>query len=322
MKVSPIPLEQQIRIAQRVANGEFYEDVAKSEGVCRNTVQKYFKMSGLPRKPQKTEFELAMEKLRVTAQEQNPLSPPISTQKLPSGKVGNVSNPTGDIVLAIPDLHCPWQHPDALAFLIAVRDTYKTTKTVCLGDEIDAMGYSRYPQDPDAPNQSKELELAIEQLLPFYKAFPNMLVCESNHTIRPWKKAFEAGLPKSFLPTVARVLRAPDGWTWHNQIEVDGVLYIHGDAGSSGFTAHIQYMRKFKQSVVIGHIHSFAGVNYEGKLFGVNSGCLIDNEAICFKYAKNMPIPVSLGCTVVKYGKQAQFIPMILDENKRWIGRL
>jgi hypothetical protein len=299
MRMPPIPLEKQIRIVQRVAAGEFYKDVAKSEGVCGNTVQKYFKRSGLKKKAVRTALE----------EHFNPAPPEQPSQ-------------TGDIVLAIPDLHCPWQHPDALAFLIAVRDTYNVTKTVCLGDEIDAMGYSRYPQDPDAPNQSKEMELAIEQLLPFYKAFPDMLVCESNHTIRPWKKAFEAGLPKSFLPTVARVLRAPDGWTWHNQVEVDGVLYIHGDAGSSGFTAHIQYMRKFKQSVVIGHIHSFAGVNYEGGLFGVNSGCLIDAEAICFKYAKNMPIPVSLGCTIVKNGKQAQFIPMILDENRRWIGKL
>jgi hypothetical protein len=302
MILDPTPLDKQIRIAKRIAAGEYVCDVAESEGVAKNTARKYFKRSGLKRKPKRTALEEAL----------NP-------------EVGNASNPTkdeGDIVLAIPDLHCPWQHPDALAFLIAVRDTYNVTKTVCLGDEIDAMGYSRYPQDPDAPNQSKELELAIEQLLPFYRAFPDMLVCESNHTIRPWKKAFEAGLPKSFLPTVARVLRAPDGWTWHNQVEVDGVLYIHGDAGSSGFTAHIQYMRKFKQSVVIGHIHSYAGVNYEGELFGVNSGCLIDAEAICFKYAKNMPIPVSLGCTIVKNGKQAQFIPMILDENRRWIGKL
>jgi hypothetical protein len=299
---------------KRVLAHERKEDVARDLNLTADTITKYMRLMGIEykRPPQKElQAQKIMEHL-VTAQEQKPVSAPESTQKSESG----------NIVLAIPDLHCPWQHPDALAFLIAIRDTYNVTKTVCLGDEIDAMGYSRYPQDPDAPNQSKELELAIEQLLPFYRAFPDMLVCESNHTIRPWKKAFEAGLPKSFLPTVARVLRAPDGWSWHNEIEIDGVRYIHGDAGSSGFTAHIQYMRKFKQSVVIGHIHSYAGVNYEGELFGVNSGCLIDAEAICFKYAKNMPIPVSLGCTIVKYGKQAQFIPMILDENRRWIGKL
>lgn len=229
---------------------------------------------------------------------------------------------TSSITLAIPDLHCPWQHPDSLEFLKVVRARFKPTTIVCLGDEIDAHGFSRYPNDPDAHSQGKELELAIEQLTPFYLEFPDVLVCESNHTVRPWKKAFEAGLPAAFLPTVSRVLRAPDGWKWANHHEVDGVRYIHGDAGNSGFTAHIQYMRKFKQSVVIGHIHSYAGVNYEGELFGMNAGCLIDQQAICFKYAKNMPIPVNVGCGIVIEGKAAHFLPMHLDKHLRWTGRL
>jgi hypothetical protein len=223
-------------------------------------------------------------------------------------------------VLVIPDLHCPWEHPDSLEFLKAVRDKYQTTLTVCLGDEIDAMAYSTYPKNPDAPSAWKELEEAIEHLVPIYREFPSMMVCESNHTIRPWKRAFDSGLPAAFLPTVARVLRAPDGWEWRNHWLVDGVRYIHGDAGSSGFTAHIQYMRKFKQSVVIGHIHSFAGVNMEGGHFGMNAGCLIDPVAICFHYAKNMPIPVSIGCGVVIDGVEAHFIPMRCDDHGRWNG--
>lgn len=227
----------------------------------------------------------------------------------------------GTRVLVIPDLHCPWQHPDALAFICAVRDRYKTTHTICLGDEIDAMGFSRYTLNVDAPNAGKELELAIEQLEPFYREFPNVMVCESNHTLRPWKKGFEAGLPASFLPAVSKVLRAPDGWEWRNRWEFDGVFYHHGDMGVSGFTAHIQLMRKLKQSVVIGHFHSYAGTNYEGELFAMNAGCLIDTDAICFKYAKNLPIPVSLGCGIVIDGKQAHFIPMH-TVNGRWTGRL
>ena len=225
-------------------------------------------------------------------------------------------------VLVIPDLHCPWHHPDALRFLCAVRDRYKTTETLCLGDEIDGMAWSRYPKDPDAPSAGKELEESIAALEPFYREFPVMKVCESNHTVRLWKRGYEAGLPASFLPTMARVLRAPDGWEWRNRWEIDGVFYHHGDMGVSGFTAHIQLMRKLKQSVVIGHIHSYAGVNLEGDLFAMNTGCLIDTAAICFKYAKNLPIPVSLGCGIVIDGKQAHFIPMFTDAGGRWTGRL
>ncbi len=225
-------------------------------------------------------------------------------------------------VLVIPDMHHPWCHPDALEFLKAVRLAHKTTHTICLGDEIDAMAFSRYPKDPDAPSAGKEIEEAIVSLEPFYRTFPDVMVCESNHTVRPWKKAFEAGLPASFLPTISKVLRAPDGWIWRSHWEVDGVFYHHGDMGVSGFTAHMLLVRKRKQSAVIGHIHSFAGVNYEGSYFGMNTGCLVDTDAICFKYAKNLPVPVSLGCGVVIGGKQAHFIPMITGSDGRWINRL
>lgn len=225
-------------------------------------------------------------------------------------------------VLVIPDMHHPWCHPDALAFLRLVRDTYNITHVVCLGDEIDAAGYSRYPKDPDAPSAGKEMEEAIASLDPFYREFPDVMVCESNHTVRPWKKAFEAGLPASFLPTISRVLRAPDGWVWRKHWEIDGVFYHHGDMGVSGPTAHLMLMKKLKQSVVIGHIHSYAGVNYEGTYFAMNTGCLIDPDAICFKYAKNLPIPVNLGCGIIINGKQAHFIPMHTNAEGRWTGRL
>lgn len=225
-------------------------------------------------------------------------------------------------VLVIPDMHHPFCHQDTLSFLLAVQDKYNTDTVVCLGDEIDAHAFSKYPMDPDGYTAGKELSAAIETLQPFYKAFPNVLMCESNHTVRPWKKAFEAGLPQSFLPTYATIMKSPDGWIWQKRHEVDGVIYIHGDSGKSGFTAHINYMKAFKRSVVIGHIHSFAGVNYEGEHFGMNTGCLIDIEAYCFKYARGMPINVNLGCGVVIDGKEAYFVPMQLDGEGRWTGRL
>lgn len=225
-------------------------------------------------------------------------------------------------VLNIPDMHHPFCHQDTLDFLKHVRGEYKTDTTVCSGDEIDAHAFSRYPMDPDGYTAGKEIEAAIEKLLPFYREFPEVMVCESNHTVRPWKKAFEAGLPKSFLPTYATIMKSPDGWVWQNRWEIDGVLYIHGDAGRSGQYAHIHYVKAFKKSVVIGHIHSYAGVNYEGSLFGMNSGCLIDVDAYCFKYAKNMAINVNLGCGVVIEGKEAHFVPMHLDRHGRWTGSL
>jgi len=225
-------------------------------------------------------------------------------------------------VLVIPDMHHPWCHPDALEFLKVVRETYKTTHVVCLGDEVDLHSMSRYPKDPDAPNVSREIAQAVEMLTPFYREFPNVMVCESNHTVRLWKRAFESGLPSSFLPAVAKVLNAPDGWVWRNSWEIDGVFYHHGDMGVSGQTAHIMLMKKLKKSVVVGHFHSYAGVNFEGTYFAMNTGCLIDPEALCFKYAKNIPIPPNLGCGIVIGGMEARFIPMHVNSEGRWRGYL
>lgn len=233
-----------------------------------------------------------------------------------------IGKPKYSTTLAIPDLHCPFHHQDALEFLKAVRNRFKPTTVVCLGDEIDAHALSRYPKDPDGMAAGEEVSKAREALYPFYKEFPEVLVCESNHTVRGHKIAFGSGIPSAFLRTIEQILNVPDGWKYANKHEVDGVLYIHGDSGKSGCYAHVNYMRAFKQSIVIGHIHSYAGVNYEGTLFGMNSGCLIDSDAYCFKYAKNMPIPVNLGCGIIIDGKEAHFIPMHLDGHKRWTGKL
>ncbi|WP_152051838.1 metallophosphoesterase [Tautonia marina] len=225
-------------------------------------------------------------------------------------------------VLVIPDMHHPFCHPDALEFLKAVRDAYKCDSVVCLGDEVDWHALSRYDHDPDGLSPGGELEAALVSIAPFYTAFPDVLVCTSNHTVRGHRKAYSAGIPAAFLKHISMVLHAPDGWEWRDEHRIDGVSYIHGDAGRSGQYAHIHYMKQAKRSVVIGHIHAFAGVAFEGQHFGMNTGCLIDSEAYAFAYGRKNLLPVSLGCGVVIEGREAHFIPMHLDDNKRWTGKL
>lgn len=224
------------------------------------------------------------------------------------------------IVLVIPDMHHPFAHKDTLDFLKAVRDKYKCNKFVCLGDELDACAFSRYPKDPDGMNAGQEWKAAILALEPFYREFPDMMVCESNHTVRPWKLAYQAGLPASFLPTVAKAMNAPDGWAWKRQHIVDGVMYIHGDNGRSGQYAAVNYMKQAKQSIVIGHIHAYASVFYEGQHFAMNTGCLIDIEAYAFNYGRGNILGVNIGCGLVINGKEAYFIPMHVNSENRWIG--
>jgi predicted phosphodiesterase len=41
------------------------------------------------------------------------------------------------VILVISDLHIPYEHRDALAFLRAVKAKYKPTQVICIGDEVD-----------------------------------------------------------------------------------------------------------------------------------------------------------------------------------------
>lgn len=241
----------------------------------------------------------------------------ISTQPPPNGGGSFLSR-----VLHIPDLHCPFQHPDALSFLQEVDNEYKTDKKVCSGDEIDAHAYSKWPKDPDGMSAGQELQAAREALIPFYKAFPEMQVCVSNHTIRPQKMMSTIGLPEAFFPGYSTMLNAPDKWTWHEHIIIDNVRYIHGDQGKNGGYGWIRNSEVYHQSVAVGHWHSKAGVVYDSDMFNLNSGCLIWPPAYAFKYARNSHKRPNLGCGIVIDGKEAHFIPMHTDKHGRWTGKL
>lgn len=217
-------------------------------------------------------------------------------------------------VLAISDLHCPYEHPKALDFLKQIRDRFKCDKICCLGDELDQGSFSlKYAMNPDGPSPGHELELAIESLERFYNAFPHVDVLESNHGYRIFKKAIASGLPSRVIRRYQEILNYPKGWAMVGpRLEVDGVLYVHGEGfnGSSWVHAH----NRVKQSFVCGHIHSRGGVVYsqshKRRYFSMNAGCLIDPKADAFRYAINSIEKPTLGCGVVIDGEEAYFIPM------------
>jgi hypothetical protein len=227
-------------------------------------------------------------------------------------------------VLAIPDLHVPFQHRDALAFLKAVRRHYRTDTTICLGDEIDAHALSQHDHDPDGKGAQDEYELSIEGLRPFYEAFPVCRSMHSNHTARPFRRASKYGIPSVYLRSYAEFLCAPRGWSWLDTAEVDGVSYMHGE-GFSGPLGALKCAQGNMAPVVIGHLHSFAGCLFNANprhlFWGLNAGCLIDRHAYAFAYAKNSPAKPILGCGVIRDAVPT-FVPMALDKAGRWTGDL
>jgi hypothetical protein len=211
-----------------------------------------------------------------------------------------------------------------MPFLKAVESKFKPSKIVCLGDEMDAHAISDYDKDPDGMSPGDELEEALEHMHKLYKVFPNTMVCTSNHTARPYRKAYKFGLPRAFLKSYSEFLQAPKGWVWQDKWEIDDVIYEHGE-GFSGQQGAIKSALGNMQSTVIGHLHSWAGIQYSANpkhlIFGFNAGCLIDKNSYAFAYGAKLKHKPILGCGIVDRGIPV-FIPMLLDSYDRWVGKL
>lgn len=227
-------------------------------------------------------------------------------------------------VLVISDSHAPFQHKDLLPFLRTVAKKYKTDEVVHIGDEADFAAISSFDQDPDGYSAGDELKAALKELKKLYKAFPKVKVCTSNHTARPFKRAFHHGIPKVFLRSYSEFLEAPKGWQWAGSWEIDGVRYQHGE-GFSGQAGALKAAMANMQSTVIGHIHAFAGIQYNANpqhlIFGMNVGCLIDKDAYAFSYGKLLVSKPIISCAVVLNGFPI-LIPMKLTGSGRWTKKL
>lgn len=218
-----------------------------------------------------------------------------------------------EVVGILGDQHHPFIHKDYLTFALDTGKRYGVNRWVNAGDEVDQCGLGNYDNDPDGMSPGDEYLAAMESIQPWYKAFPKMDIMESNHGMRPFKKAFKAGIPKAYLRTYKEFMQCPEGWNWHHRLIINKVMYFHGEP-HSGQLAAVNAAKANRMSCVIGHIHSYGGANYsrnfKDEIFGLNVGCGIDEKAYAFHYAKEMPTRPTLGMGIVIDGREALFISM------------
>lgn len=230
----------------------------------------------------------------------------------------------GETVLVISDTQAPFQHRDTLAFLKHLKDTYKPTKVVHIGDVMDLHCLSEYVKNPDGLSAGHELKEAVKFLKDLYKMFPEVTVLTSNHDVRAYKKAASVGIPRAFLRDYNEWFESPPGWRWVDDIKIDDVLYIHGHQIPSG-GGNIMYnaIKKYIKSVVFGHFHTRLGVDYyateDFMLFGLCVGSLIDHKAYAFEYQRMEARKPLIGTAVIVDG-HPYVEPMLLNKKGRWKG--
>ena len=207
---------------------------------------------------------------------------------------------SGKNVLVIGDLHEPFCLDGYLEHCIETYNKYKCNEVVFIGDVIDLHASSYHETNPDGYSAGEELRLAIQRISKWYNAFPKATIIIGNHDRIIMRKAQTAGLSKLWIKDYAEVLGTP-GWNFTDSIEIDNVLYIHGEGG----TARAR-VRRDLQSIVQGHLHSQAYIDWcvgaKFKLFGMQTGCGIDHRSYAMAYGKEGPKP-AIACGVILQGE-------------------
>ena len=222
----------------------------------------------------------------------------------------------------------PAMHIDMFKFIKKVAEVYKPDKVINLGDEVDHHNLSFHETELECPyTASQEFEEAQRYFSNFYDMFESMDIMESNHGSMVFRKSNACKLPRKFLKNYNEVLEAPKTYKWHKNLIVETprglVNFSHGNYAPKNAMKKSQ-LRSMSQ--VQGHYHNDFNIEYWqndlGQVyFGMTCGCLIDDEKYAFLYNKTyIPRPL-LGCGII-YEGIPELIPMRLDENKRWDGKI
>jgi UDP-2,3-diacylglucosamine pyrophosphatase LpxH len=212
----------------------------------------------------------------------------------------------------ISDLQIPFEHEKALSFCTYLKRHYKIADDHVLnvGDELDCYHGGRWPKDPDGKfSATGELAISKEKLKAWYNVFPQMKLAISNHGLRWVRKASAAEIPTEMMRSYREIIDAPEGWKWAQKWVFDQIkhpfLMIHG-MGYGGVNAHRTAALDSGMSLVHGHLHSHAGISYikteNQKLWGFNTGCLIDFESYAFSYGKESRFKPCLGAGLIFNG--------------------
>lgn len=230
-------------------------------------------------------------------------------------------------IVVMPDLHAPYHHKHALAFMQMVKDRFKPDLVINLGDEADKHAMSFHDSDPNLKSAGDELEATKPVLAALHKIFPRMLLCDSNHGSMHYRKAKAHGMPVQYLKSYREILLPgikSNGWQWAESWRVrtpmGDVLFKHQPSGPILTDAsHNQC------NLVVGHHHGKFSIEYgasSARLYwGGFFGCLIDKDSLAFAYGKHTMYKPILGCGVIVNGVPT-LIPMLLDSDGNWVGHL
>lgn len=242
-------------------------------------------------------------------------------------------------VLVFGDMHIPYHHPDTFSFLKAIQDKLNPELIINLGDELDYHAMSFHDTDPDLDNAGAELLKGREYLHKLEQIMPNMMIVHSNHGSMKFRKAKTHGFPRHLILSYADAIfgerkedgsiyrpnKRGNGWIWVDKLIFktslnQEVLCVHNQLQNC-----ITNIQRNQMCFIQGHYHSNYEIRYLSSpynlLWGVTTGCLVDDNSFAFNYNKIDSKRPIIGCVAVING-QPVLIPMLLEKGGRWCGKL
>jgi predicted phosphodiesterase len=207
----------------------------------------------------------------------------------------------------IGDTHLPFELEGYLDFCIETFEAWGVDTVVHIGDMFDNHSLSFHDSEPMLHNVLGEYESAYKRAADWYEAFPEATLIVGNHDRIPARQLRKLGMePSIFMRPIEELFGMPEGWAVADQIEIDDVLYHHGETagGVNGFRKDAE---KRMRCTVSGHNHSNAGISATATdqelVWGMGVGCGVDHKHMAFAYGKHFANKPIIACGVVVEGE-------------------
>ena len=207
----------------------------------------------------------------------------------------------------IGDTHLPYELDGYLDFCVDTFNKHGVDTVVHIGDFFDNHSLSFHDSEPTLHNVMGEYESAFERAQDWYEAFPELTLVMGNHDRIPARQLRKLGMePSIYMRPIEELFGMPSGWQVVDQIEIDGVLYHHGETagGINGFRKDAEQRMR---CTVSGHNHSNAGISATATdqelVWGLAVGCGVNHEHLAFAYGKHFAKKPIVACGVVIEGE-------------------
>ena len=225
--------------------------------------------------------------------------------------------------------HLPYQHVDYFRWIEALNAKYKFARVIHLGDLYDWGNVSRHGTNPNMRSPADEYAETIPLRERLYAIFPEASMVSGNHDVRYLVRAAEAGIPDIVIKGIREAMGLPDAWTEHGtSVELEHpylgpIVCVHGDKVPKNAAANAKSCGKH---FVMADRHTQAKVEWANalmgkQLFGMNTGCGIDESRLAFKYSRKfIPRPIiSVGAIIDNVPLN---LTMKLNDKHEWVGEI